>query len=68
MSNAAITAITRKVIFKDKTLKDMPGMSASQMKTFYTQLYPELSTASFTEAVTTEGITVTFEVDYKAQG
>jgi PRTRC genetic system protein C len=64
----SITTVTRKIVFEGKALKDIPGLSAQQLRTFYAQAYPELSTASVNEEVTTAGITITFEPSYKAQG
>lgn len=64
----AATTLTRKIVFESKNLKDVPGMSSQELKTFYTRLYPELSTATVEEDIAPTGITVTFTTGYKSKG
>lgn len=60
--------ITRTIDFEGKRLKDVPGMSSQELKTFYARIYPELSTATVEEEIAPTGMTVTFTTGYKSKG
>lgn len=64
----ATVQLKRKIVFEGKTLKDVPGMSAEELKTFYARIYAELSTATVEENITPTEITITFTTGYKSKG
>lgn len=64
----ATKALKRVIHFDDNTLQDIPGMSAEELKTHYTHVYPELVTATAQEEVKDNVVHITFTVGFKAKG
>jgi PRTRC genetic system protein C len=56
MSNLTVTETERRFTYNGVTLLDpSPGMSAEQVRDFYTTQYPELATATITGPTEREG-------------
>ncbi|BDT74024.1 hypothetical protein os4_35770 (plasmid) [Comamonadaceae bacterium OS-4] len=64
----AIQTVKRTIKFENRTLQDIRGMTPEQLRVHYTNIYPELATATTEEDVTPQGITITFTTGYKSKG
>lgn len=63
-----VATLKRTITFDKRTLADVPGHSADQLRLFYARIYPELNTATVEEVTTAKGIEITFTTGYKSKG
>lgn len=68
VSLASIAPAKRTIKFDERTLADVPGYSAEEIRDFYARVYPELRTATIEENITAGGVEIILTTGYKSKG